>query len=84
MAVMMRPTIIVNRSESYCSECGKTALYDEKCHETPCGYDRHEGCGAEWLDLATNYFGMDVSGCRPDLPYIGTVFGHKREEADRG
>lgn len=68
-------TLYVNRSDSRCGWCGRSALPSDKRHETPCGYDQAPGCGAEFISVSSDYFGASemyvrIMSMRPDLPFI--------------
>lgn len=68
-------TLYINRSDSRCGWCNRSALPSDKRHETPCGYDQHPGCGAEFASVSSDYFGapemyVRIRAMRPDLPFI--------------
>jgi hypothetical protein len=68
-------TLYVNLSDSRCGWCNKSALPHDKRHETPCGWDQHPGCGAEFIAVSSDYSGASelyerIRAMRPDLPFI--------------
>jgi hypothetical protein len=78
-------TLYINRSDSVCGACGLTALPGDIRHETPCGWDQHPGCGAEFTAVSSHY--GDHSGgmytrireMRPDLPFLDPLTGEQTE-----
>jgi len=71
------PALIVSRSSTKCSVCGKGADYNEKTHKTVLGWgsDLGEGCGARWTHITTGYIGPGIEeatrAMRPDLIFMG-------------
>lgn len=66
-------TLIINRSDSQCSNCGKGANPNAKHHTEVLGYGpASEGCGQLFTHVTSNYYGMrDVCEVmRPDLIWI--------------
>ena len=67
--------LVINRSDSLCTQCGRGCLPWEACHKTMAGYIDYDkpGCGAKFIAVSTNYYGMDdsVKQYRPDLPFMG-------------
>jgi hypothetical protein len=49
--------IIINRSESRCGNCGKSAFMEEGGHYTIAGYKDNglPGCGEEWDSVSSDY-----------------------------
>ena len=70
-----RAVLYINRSESRCGACNRSALPGDTRHETPCGWDRHPGCGALFVAVSTDYAGTEavVQAMRPDLPFVGPL-----------
>jgi hypothetical protein len=71
--------LIINRSDSRCSECGKAADLREKNHDTELGWgEQRKGCGAGFEATATEYDGLSIQQAivelRQDLPFIGVGF----------
>jgi len=65
---MSRPfTLIINRSDSRCGNCGKSANPAEAKHDTVIGYNPGPGCGQRWVLVDTDYLGLDPTRTRPDL-----------------
>jgi len=67
-------TVVINRFDSYCNNCGIDCSFFEKTHDTNLGYSKDirdtPGCGIEWKFVASDYIGLEVDKCRPDLEYI--------------
>jgi hypothetical protein len=72
-------TLIINRNDSVCYNCGKSCDPKHKTHEINLGWN-HEingtpGCGIEWKYVTTHYWGETmvnaVKEMRPDLEFIG-------------
>lgn len=71
MSTPNRTVLVINRSDSRCGSCGKSALPDEITHDTSPGYgDRPPGCGALFTHVTSEY-GYDAElraeEMRPDL-----------------
>lgn len=72
-------TLYINLSDSRCGGCNRSVLPQDVRHETPCGYDQHPGCGAEFTSVSSDY--ADSSGdlerrireMRPDLPFLNPL-----------
>lgn len=73
-------TLIVNRSESRCGDCGRGADPHELSHDTVLGYGGPygPGCGVVWDSVASDYVGMHMqeitANMRPDLTWVGDDF----------
>jgi hypothetical protein len=70
-----RRVLIVDRSRSYCAECGLGADPYETQHTTVLGASAPPdsvGCGVQWTHITSNDAGMEMAlkGMRPDLTYI--------------
>lgn len=67
--------LVISRSASLCTHCGRGCLPWETHHTTMAGYADYDkpGCGAKFTAVSTNYFGLDdaVKEMRPDLPFVG-------------
>lgn len=65
--------LIINRSDSRCGGCGKSADPHEDAHYRVLGYRPGEGCGETFTSVSSDYFGMDeaIKSFRPDLPFVG-------------
>lgn len=75
---MSEATLYINLSDSRCGACNRSALPMDKRHETPCGYDQHDGCGALFTAVSTDYFGVAglhdrIREMRPDLPLVDVL-----------
>lgn len=59
----------INRSDSRCGACGKNADPAENAHTMTTMHG--VGCGATYVAVSSNYFGMEdrVRAMRPDLPF---------------
>lgn len=70
-----RHTLVINRWDTYCGHCGKSAVMSEATHETvPPGYapgPATQGCGVRWVLADSDYMGLDPTICRPDLAPTG-------------
>lgn len=66
-------TLIIDKSESFCGDCGRYALYTELTHDS--AFAQGEGCGVAWEYVTSNYFGLGIgkfaAQARPDLKWIG-------------
>jgi len=73
-------TLIINRSSSKCSVCGKGADPNDKQHIKVLGYGDNlgEGCGVTWTHVRTDYVGPHVEEAtremRPDLIFVGPKY----------
>ena len=67
-------TVVINKFDSYCNNCGFECSFFEKNHDTNLGYSKEitamPGCGVRWKYVASDYIGLEVYKCRPDLEYI--------------
>ena len=52
--------LIINRTDSKCGDCGKSANPDESGHYTILGYvdNGSSGCGKEWDSVSSDYINM--------------------------
>jgi len=76
---MKRPfTLVINRTSSYCGNCGRGADPREKTHEKVIGYFPKDhlpepGCHTRWV-LVTSEYGPEMEGptlkMRPDLVWV--------------
>jgi hypothetical protein len=69
---MSEPVVIyVGTWSSRCGACNKDAIPYDIAHETVCGYDQHEGCGAVFTHVFSTYPNLEesVKRMRPDLIY---------------
>lgn len=69
-------TLIINRSDSRCNNCGLGAIPTEEKHDQAIGYSIRgfqAGCGIRWEYVTSNYVGMSehVREMRPDLTPVG-------------
>jgi len=80
----MNPTLIINRCDSKCGNCGLGASPREKRHDTTLGYYasdavKPEPCHIEWTKVTTDYTGSEmersVRSMRPDLEWVGICAG---------
>lgn len=64
-----RVVLTINANESRCGACRKSCMPTEAAHEMRCGYDQHEGCGAVYTHVDTEYPNLAerVMEMRPDL-----------------
>jgi hypothetical protein len=73
---MLKPTLIINRNDSICGNCGKGANWSETHHNSQLGWGNHpkNGCDIKWKYLSTDYvdeeFIEHVKRMRPDLEFI--------------
>jgi len=54
-------TIIINRFDSKCGKCGKSATIEDGYHKTVYGYGPEngtDGCGAVWEYIDSDYTGI--------------------------
>jgi hypothetical protein len=69
--------LTVGTCDSHCGACGKTCLPWEPAHTSRCGYDQHEGCGAVYTHVTTNYVAAGLAErileMRPDLIPVGLL-----------
>jgi hypothetical protein len=65
--------LYINRFDSRCGNCNKSASPYENSHLSILGYTPGPGCGAVFTEVASDYFGMQdaVTRIRPDLPWVG-------------
>lgn len=74
MTDQITAVLVINRTDSLCTYCGKGCLPEETHHYTLAGYglSGQSGCGARFIAVGTNYYGMDdsVQEMRPDLPFM--------------
>jgi hypothetical protein len=73
-------TLIIDRSSSVCSACGRGAKADETSHDSILGWSGQKpGCGATYTATASHYMGEQMAdgirAMRPDLPFVG-VWSH--------
>jgi hypothetical protein len=66
-------TLIIGRTRSKCGRCKRPTLGDGTHHDRVIGYgvEPAPGCGARFVDLATDDIGgteARLISCRPDLP----------------
>lgn len=68
-------TLVINRYDSYCGECRKSASPYAESHDKVYGYRPGEGCGAVFDSVASDYFGLNmkerIAEMRPDLEWVG-------------
>lgn len=71
-------TLIINRSDSKCGNCGHSCNPYDPFHETIYGYGEANGtpgCGVVWTHVGSDYVGPDVEtwcrSMRPDLIFVG-------------
>lgn len=65
-----RHTLIVGTWSSKCGNCGRGCDPSEKSHETLLGHGvepGERGCGVIFEYISSEYTGLDLTGCRPDL-----------------
>lgn len=77
---MNRPnTLVINRSDSICGGCERSADPMEAAHDTVFGWGPHgPGCGERYLYVDTDYMGIPeliiaIKEMRPDLEPVGMV-----------
>jgi hypothetical protein len=68
-------TLVIDRTASYCANCGQDANPSEQGHETKIGYGPHgPGCGIVWTKVSSSYIGdaqkESVMDMRPDLEWV--------------
>lgn len=73
----LKHTLIINRNDSKCGNCGRDCDFNEKRHDTLLGYDDDNGkpgCRYLWKYVASDYTGMDerLKKMRPDLELMST------------
>ncbi len=87
LRIDMPPVVVlfIDNTDSRCGACGKTALPQDVAHTTPCGYDNHDGCGATFTHVSSNYGGDDSKrasmAVRRDLPWMDYGEAHKHDGA---
>lgn len=77
-----KETLFINLSSSYCGNCGKGCLPEEKSHEYVASYSEEErskkGCGVVWKYVDSDYRGLEmrknIGKMRPDLINLSTDF----------
>jgi hypothetical protein len=70
-------TLIINRSDTKCGNCGKGADPYAESHDVILGYPPiggGPGCGVRWAQVRSDYTGMEdrCREMRPDLEWVGT------------
>lgn len=73
--VNLKATLIINRNDSSCLNCGKGAHLKEKSHNSWLGYENpydKPGCGILWENVTSHYEGMEdfIKAIRPDLTFV--------------
>ena len=73
---LRRPhTLIINRTDSRCGNCGLSADPDETHHNRVLGYNPGPGCGQRFVLLDSDYRGDGTPEAaqkmRPDLEWVG-------------
>lgn len=68
-------TLFINKSDSFCGECGLPANPRELTHEKA-WWDGAKGCGIRWTKVSSEYIGLSglkerVQQMRPDLEWVG-------------
>lgn len=67
--------LIINRSDTKCWACNRSADANELAHYTVIGYDSGVGCGEVYTHVTSHYAGQgieeSVRSARPDLIWIG-------------
>lgn len=67
-------TLIINRSESKCGNCGRPANPHETHHISVPSYQpsTSPGCGQRWVLARSDYIGYDktFASIRPDLTWV--------------
>lgn len=67
-------TLFINRSDSECGACGRSANPHEQTHDHVLGYNPGPGCGTRWALVSSHYTGPDVAAAarrvRPDLAWV--------------
>ena len=74
--MIRRPhTLIINRSDSRCGNCGRSADPKEPTHEKVLGYSPGEGCHQRFVLMDSDYMGIGMrEACerlRSDLTWVG-------------
>ena len=77
----MRDLLIVNKSDSFCGNCGQSADPSEGAHETVFGLGLREqvgrGCGVVWKRVGSEYRGGGIENSvremRPDLEWSDEI-----------
>lgn len=72
--IRQRHTLIINRSDSKCGNCGMGADPKETTHDTILGYGPFTvGCGERFVLVRSDYTGMQAAceRMRPDLAWVG-------------
>lgn len=68
--------LVIDRSASYCGNCGKDANPNQETHRDITGYNPEPGggCGVRWKHVTSSYFGDNIEQAvrdmRPDLEWI--------------
>ncbi len=81
MGFTRRETLFINKSDSYCGSCGKSANPHEETHETVWGFPglrddkwSQKGCGVRWTAVSSEYVGLNAEQwckeMRPDLEWV--------------
>jgi hypothetical protein len=57
MTQQITAVLVINRSNSLCTYCGRGCFPEEGYHYTLAGYKDHgkPGCGAKFIAVSTNY-----------------------------
>lgn len=71
-------TLIINRSDSQCGDCGRSADPNETAHTTLLGYgpdNGKPGCGSKWEKVTSDYGDFaglydSIKKMRPDLKFV--------------
>lgn len=76
---MNEATLYINKSDSRCGACGKSADPYEESHISGDWYNdkRLMGCGVIFTSVASDYTHIgpeDISAMRPDLPWVGEIY----------
>lgn len=76
MDIPKTAVLIVSRSYSKCSNCGKETSPDEPSHTQVTGYTSGVACGATFTAITSDTIRLDdrwratLAGMRPDLPIV--------------
>jgi len=77
-------TLYVNRNDSRCGECGKSAMPYQTVHDERFGYNPGPGCGAVFTQIDSDYVGIYMQEWaeknRPDLEWVGLDERKLRED----
>lgn len=69
-------TLVIDRSWSYCGDCGLGAFAHQEAHQDEAGWNPSPGggCGVKWVHVTSSYTGAEMKSAamqiRPDLTWV--------------